>query len=223
MRQHLNHALRLGAVLAVGSLLAIGSGSVAEGQEPPAISATINVVPASTAPGTVVTATATFTNLGGAPDPPWLIGVDMFNDAGAGTFDPTSITESGVTGCTLLDPRSLFCNGWTPTTAGETATISVNIIVDDAAPASPGWTIEAYEDVDTLAETNLEIVAAPPVTTPVTTTVEPPAVNPPASGGTTTAAPTQLPATGASMWPFVLIGFLTLAAGAGALRLSRSD
>ena len=224
MKRPLNSALRLGAVLAVGSLLAIGSGSVDAGEAPDIVAA-VQVNPSSTTPDSVVLATALFEHRGSGNT--WSIGFNMQGTDGAGTFAGPIVTEGTATNC-QVEPttmRSVRCD-WSPTQDFETTTITVNVIVAaNATPFSPGWEVDASEGIRSLASTNLEIVAAPPVGPPVTepSVTDPPAVNPPASGGTPAAAPTQLPATGTSMWPFVLVGLAALAAGAGALRLSRSD
>jgi LPXTG-motif cell wall-anchored protein len=223
MKRPINSALRLGAVLAVGSALAISSGSV-NGQVVD-ISAAVSVVPSSTTPGTVVVATAAFENLGLATS--WKIAFSLEGTDGAGSFaGPVTITGSAQN-CDVQDQR-VECD-WSPDDSGVGVSLSVNInVAAGATPASPGWTINAVvEGSRILDSTRLEIVALPvtdpPVTDPPAVDPPPPAVDPPASGGAATAAPTQLPATGTSLWPFVLVGFLALAAGAGALRLSRSD
>jgi LPXTG-motif cell wall-anchored protein len=230
LKRPLKSGLRLGAVLAVGSLLAIGSGSVDAGQAAPAITAGMTLSTSSTLPGTVVGATGTFQSTGELAI--WEIGVDITGlDSGDGTLT-NFVGGTNTSGCVhhaFLEEVTCL---WTPTVVGEQTTITVDVVVAaDAPPASPGWLVSSLGALSggiiiEIASANLEILAAPPVTDPPPTNppvVDPPAVDPPASGGTPTAAPTQLPATGTSMWPFVLVGFLALAAGAGALRLSRSD
>ena len=150
----LTRSLTIAAATAAAMMLLV---QPVAAQTAPDIDGEITLDSASTLPGTTVEATASFTAIGGPAT--WPIGLRLEGTNGAGTF--TTVTPGpGVTNCVLDGvARTVSCD-WSPTAAGDTATVTATIAVDPSASPLPNlWDVFAKSGDLTLNNTFLTIEA----------------------------------------------------------------